>query len=811
MRKGRKSTKRNATSIAHFEQLEARELYSVVTVAPGSNVGAIIAASNPGDTISFTAGTYNVSNLSLPGNRVYQGNGVATIAASGSTPTFNINGVTGVEVTGFTFTGQDIAINNAAVNVHGNTFKNISGNAILATGIHDSQINNNTFTNVSGSGVMAYPGNNNTFDYNSFTDVFEPIHLFDGNNSTSPGEHADTIDVSYNTIIGASRNAIELQSTLTNLTVTHNYVAQWNLNGNIQSDGNAAHMAISCATGGSPTAPYNRQGENITIADNTLLLNGRNGQTADTSVYALTGIEIMGDKNINIVNNYVSGAGLAIMNGTTGAGVYSNGNTFVCVMRQAADGVPWPLGAVTGTDQVYAWNASNAPAAPSIAATIGGSTSGSTGVTSAPTVAAPTNLAANSPSSSEVNLTWADPNSQATYILEREATHGTSGYQTVATLPAGTTSYNDTAVNPSWEYDYELVAVQNGADSSPATVHIQVEAAGSVTTPGVSTPTTPVVSAPVTSTSTTPIITTGTTAGSTVTTTATMIVAAPSNLTATSPGSSEIDLSWGDNTNGTATYVLQRKATRGSSGWQAIATLPAGTTSYADTSVNPTWEYNYQLVATVSGVASSPVTVHAQAQPVPAPSGLVVTEATNAQIDLSWIDNSDGQATYVLQRRASRGGAGFKTIATLAAGTTTYTDTGVNATWEYTYRLVAVENGISSSSVTAQAQAVISTPPAPSDFAATSPSSSEVDLSWADNSDGAATYVLERQATYGTAPAQIIATLPAGTTSYADTAVNADWEYDYSIVAVLPGSSSTAVGVHVQVQAASLGQLMAAA
>lgn len=346
----------------------AHLLLAIVIVSPGDDIAAKSNAAAAGDTISFSAGTYFLpGKIALPANRIYQGNGAATISGpSSKTPTFLFDGVTGVEVTGFTFTGTDIQLNNCQVNIHGNTFTTIAGDSLFATGMHDSHIDGNTFTNVSGSGIMAYPGNNNTFDGNTFTNVFEPIHAMGGQN----GNVADTEDVSQNVITGASRIGIELQNTMAHLSVNHNYIAQWNPKGNVQSDGNASHMAISCATGGSAAAPFANQGNNIEIASNTLLLNGVPGQTAGTSLYALTAIETMGTR-VSIHNNYCNGCGLALMNGSFAPGVTSSNNTWICVNLSGNDNCPWPIAPVQSIgDKVFQWNDSSAPAAPSIAATV---------------------------------------------------------------------------------------------------------------------------------------------------------------------------------------------------------------------------------------------------------------------------------------------------------------------------------------------------------------------------------------------------------------------------------------------------------
>ena len=214
-----------------------------------------------------------------------------------------------------------------------------------------------------------------------------------------------------------------------------------------------------------------------------------------------------------------------------------------------------------------------------------------------------------------------------------------------------------------------------------------------------------------------PIVTTPapieTTPAPIVTTPAPVVTAAATNFAAVSPSSSEVDLSWTDNTSGAGTYILQRRATNGSDGFQTIATLASGATSYKDTSVIANWEYDYQLTAVVSGVSSSVVSAHTQVQaavvstPAPvvppiiavgtaAPTNLAATSLSSAEVDLTWTDKTSGAATYVLQRRATHGFSDFQTIATLTAGTTSYKDTNVNPQWEYDYQLTAVSSGVSS-------------------------------------------------------------------------------------------------------------------
>ncbi len=675
-------------------------------------------------------------------------------------------------------------------------------------GDYNSHFDHNSFSNLSAEGIYGFPGNNDTYDNNKFDYVWEPIHLVAATNTT---------DISNNVITHAKRIGIELQDGMTNLTVANNWISDFVPN--LDSNGVDSHMGISCATGGyqNSSGQWVAFGEHINITGNTIL---QNGPDQGLDMWAKSAIEIMGDSDINITNNYMWGWGTGVLNGTSvGAGNVSN-NVMIGTSGVAADAASWPISGVHGSgNSDYSMGASNAPAWPAAPSGVNvgsASTGGTTTTAPASTVAAPTNFAATSPSSSEVDLSWADNTSgTGTYVLQRRATNGSAGFTTIATLAAGATSYADTSVTATWQYDYQLVAVVSGDSSNTASVQVQVQAAPVVTPPVVSTPvvTPPVVSTPVVA----------------------AVVSAATNFAAVASSSSEVDLSWTDSTSGTGTYILERRATNGSGGFQTIATLASGATSYKDTSVTARWQYDYQLTAVLNGVSSSVVTVHAQvpdvavSTPAPvvtpvataAPTSLSAASPNSAEVDLSWTDNTSGQGTYILQRRATHGSTGFQTIATLAAGTTSYTDTNVNAQWEYDYQLTAVMNGVTSNVAAVHTQvlaaASVSAPvvsgvtAAPTNFVAISPSGGEVDLSWTDNSNGQAAYVLQRRATRGAGRFQTIATIASGVNSYSDVHVTRNWEYDYRLVAVLSGVASPTVAAHVQVQNSAAGPVAAAA
>lgn len=77
-------------------------------------------------------------------------------------------------------------------------------------------------------------------------------------------------------------------------------------------------------------------------------------------------------------------------------------------------------------------------------------------------------------------------------------------------------------------------------------------------------------------------------------------------------------------------------------------------------------------------------------QPAPsAPTGLVLSNAAPSEIFIQWTDNSNGEADFILQRKRSTDSV-FINIADLQAGTTQFTDTGLNGFTTYDYQVQAV-------------------------------------------------------------------------------------------------------------------------
>jgi fibronectin type 3 domain-containing protein len=203
------------------------------------------------------------------------------------------------------------------------------------------------------------------------------------------------------------------------------------------------------------------------------------------------------------------------------------------------------------------------------------------------------------------------------------------------------------------------------------------------------------------------------------------------------------------------------------------------------------------LVVTSSGVADTAATTcnGTLAPPVTPPAAPVLSgSAHGLTVSLSWTTPANGGSPitgYQVLRGTSA--SSLSPLATTAG--TTYDDTTGTAGQTYYYAVTATnEVGAGAASNTVSATPV-TTPGTPTATATAGVGS--VSLAWSTPSDGGSPvtgYVVERGTTSGLRSA--VATLPAGTTSYTDSAVTAGTTYFYAVRAtnaVGTGSASAEV------------------
>lgn len=174
---------------------------------------------------------------------------------------------------------------------------------------------------------------------------------------------------------------------------------------------------------------------------------------------------------------------------------------------------------------------------------------------------------------------------------------------------------------------------------------------------------------------------------------------------------------------------------------------------------------------------------------ISAPSDLTTTCDANS-VELKWKDNSTNESGFEVERKSA--GGSFIKIATIRAGTTTYTDSGL-APEQYTYRVRAVTSS-ASSQYSNEATAILSIdvplqplplqptlpllkPAAPDKLSAVALSGSEVALSWVDLSVNESGFKLERRV--GNGDFAEIAIVPKDTTTYKDTGLQDNTIYSY--------------------------------
>ena len=165
---------------------------------------------------------------------------------------------------------------------------------------------------------------------------------------------------------------------------------------------------------------------------------------------------------------------------------------------------------------------------------------------------------------------------------------------------------------------------------------------------------------------------------------------APSNLIATPASTSQISLTWTDNSTTETGFKLERRASF-EGAFTIIATLNPDTTTFLDAGLASGTQYLYRVSAT-SGSGDSAFSNLASATTLTlpaAPTGLAAsTSPTHAQISLTWSDNSNDETEFRIERKTGVSGI-YSQIAVIAANTTYYLNLGLAQGTEYFYRVRA--------------------------------------------------------------------------------------------------------------------------
>lgn len=206
------------------------------------------------------------------------------------------------------------------------------------------------------------------------------------------------------------------------------------------------------------------------------------------------------------------------------------------------------------------------------------------------------------------------------------------------------------------------------------------------------------------------------------------VVAAPSGLAATPQSTSNIALSWSDNSNDEDGFTIQRSSN--GSTWSALASAGSNVTSYNNTglSAGSTWYYRVQAyVGAETSAWSNTANATTLQSPPATPTGMNAVAVSVSQINLNWVDQAGNESGYRVERSAN-GSSGWSQLASKGANTTTHSDTGLSANTEYFYRVVAF-NSAGDSGYSGVASATTDAPPPYVDYVAQGQSTSEGSVS----------------------------------------------------------------------------------
>ncbi len=269
---------------------------------------------------------------------------------------------------------------------------------------------------------------------------------------------------------------------------------------------------------------------------------------------------------------------------------------------------------------------------------------------------------------------------------------------------------------------------------------------------------------------------------------------APTSLTATAIAAGSIKLTWTASSSGDVDkYNIYRATISGGENYSsATYQVSSGIVTYTDTSTTDGVTYYYVVRAqdAAGNIETNTTEVSATASGTgpPAPTNLTATAIAGGSIKLTWTASSSGDVDkYNIYRATESGEEDYtSSLASVSAGTATYTDTTTTdgVTYYYVVRAQDSIGNIETNTNEASATASGTGPPAPTNLTATAIVGGSIKLTWTASfpETDVSQYNIYRAITSGGQdPNSPLASVSAGTTTYSDTSTTDGVTYYYVV------------------------------
>lgn len=343
------------------------------------------------------------------------------------------------------------------------------------------------------------------------------------------------------------------------------------------------------------------------------------------------------------------------------------------------------------------------------------------------------NLNAVAEGNTAINLSWSDPgNDEKGFSIERRVNDGQ--YEEIMRLALNINALRDANLTPGNRYRYRIRAFV-GTEFSAYSNSQEITLALPQTAP-----------------------------------------AAPSALTG-STTTSQISLSWQDNSNNETAFIIERRT--GSAAFAQIASLAANTTTYDNLQVSANTLYDYRVSASNANGTSASVSI----------TGLQLkTASTCTTTNTSSAPQYVAGTTYQYGDKVQNNGSIYQCTVGgwCSSNSSTYYAPGSGLAWQDAWKLVGSASTSTGSCVTP------TIPAAASNLnAVLSSDQRSIALSWTDNAQDETGYQLQRKVNTGSWTN--LQELAAGATTYRDNAISMGSTYQYRVAAFNSAGSSAYV------------------